>query len=124
VPEPVRIVREPDLAPDRRHGHAVLAELTRPRPSRPAGSRSTWCRSSSPLLSPPTTTTAGRTESSSRPTDCLADLIASALYVEHHGGAGTWHLDCSACTAIVARARIAAQTRYQTVWSNSARTPK
>jgi hypothetical protein len=51
----------------------------------------------------------------------LTDLIASALDVEHHGGAGAWHHDCPACTAITAHNRITAHKRYQTVGPHQAR---
>ena len=121
MPEPVHIVREPDPLWIGAATRAVLAELTRPRPSGQWGPE---------YLAPIVATSAvaadddhGRAHGAVVQADelrweelyALADLIASALDLEHHGGAGTWHPDCSACVAITAHNRLTAHKRYQTV---------
>jgi hypothetical protein len=121
VPEPVRVVRAPDLPRIGAATRAVPAELTRPRPSGQWGPE---------YLAPIVAARAiaadddhGRAHGIVVQADGLrwdelyplTDLVASALDVDQHGSVGSWHPDCSACTTITAHSRITAQQRYQTV---------
>jgi hypothetical protein len=121
VPEPTLIVRDPDLPRINAATRAVLAELTRPRPS------GQW---DPEYLAPILATNAiaadddhGRAHELVVQADglrwdqlyALTDVISSALDLEHHGGAGNWHPDCPACTGITAHGRITAHKRYQTI---------
>jgi hypothetical protein len=108
VPEPVRVVRAPDLPRIGAATRAVLAELTRPRPSGQWGPE---------YLAPIVAARAiaadddhGRAHGIVVQADGLrwdelyplTDLVASALDVDQHGSVGSWHPDCSACTTITA----------------------
>jgi hypothetical protein len=125
VPEPVRIVREPDLPRIGAATRAVLAELTRLPPSGQRGPQYP-----APIIAARATAADdehGRAHAIAVQADglrwhdpyVLTDLIASALDVDHHSADG-WHPDCSACTAITAHNRITAHQRYQTVGPNRA----
>jgi hypothetical protein len=130
VSEPIRIVREPDLPRINAATRAVLAELARPRPSGQWGPEYL-----TPIVAASAIAAAdehGRAHGIAVQADglrwdelyALTDLIASALDVDHHGSVGSWHPDCSACTAITAHSRITAHKRYQTVGPHRARTDR
>ena len=126
--EPIKIVREPDLPRIAAAARALLAEMTRPRPSGQWGDEFL-----APLF-------AGRAITADddhgrghglvvqadglqwAELDALADLTAAALDLGGHGGAGTWHPRCPACTAISAHRRITAHARYRTVGPDTTRT--
>ena len=45
----------------------------------------------------------------------LAELVAPHLDADRHAGAGSWHVDCPQCQALLTVARIRARYRYRTV---------
>jgi hypothetical protein len=119
--EQIQIVREPELPRINAATRAILVELTR---LRPAGH---WAPE---YLAPMIATAAiladdehGRELGLVVPADqlhwqelyALADLVAPGLDLQHHGGVGTWHPDCRACTAVTAYQRIVGHKRYRSV---------
>ena len=121
VPEPVRIVREPDLPRITAAARAIAAEMIRPRPS------GMWTPE---FLAPAFASRAlaadddhGRAHCvvvqadglSWDEIDALAELTLPVLDAARHGGVGSGHPRCPSCTAIGAYRRIAAHRRYRTV---------
>jgi hypothetical protein len=121
MPEPVRIVREPELPRIAAAGRAVAAEMLRPRPS------GMWTPE---LLAPAFASRAiaadddhGRAHGlvvqadgmNWEELDALADLAAAQLDTSAHGGVGAWHPRCRTCSADGAYRRVTAHRRYRTV---------